>query len=798
MKKIKKTIIYLLVSGILYLALPQTALSEAISHIGTNQKVLVICVKYSDRAATRFATCNDWVNTLQTEVNTFYDRATFGRTTFVFEAPAGGPANGWYSLATASTGYSFWGVGQEAISLADPNVDFSKYNRVAVITNWDGFGGQGGGPWWWKTSEGIEATFSESGVSVGKRLMTLSIVNEWLAHSFGNPFDEAGSVVAHELGHHLGVPTHYADVRWFPGIVRDVISPWDIMGYSPTLNHFGGWAKYERRWMTSPAVRTVGPPAATAIDTTITLKPQETASGVRLIEIPIATAPFFGYYIENRRLINGDERLPSAGPLLTMVDTSPNTILKTIVLDDPGSFGDLNQAPLEVGDTFTDPAIGLTVTYLSATGNDANIRVRYEPPPAGSVNPRITPWGSPPWETPDIWVDSERNGWDTYRYTDGSGNPVGNGDDAWVNHVNRVKVRVGNSGTRVATNVRAEVYVNSPPGMGDAGAGWDYLGTLVFPSIGAGANATDFVPWTPTVGAHTCIKVVIVHSAGEASATDNLAQENISAFDTTAGSPYRPVGLRIRVNNPSKTDKTPVHFHVRDIPPGWAVTVEPQDMTLAPGGSDYVFFAVAPSGFSEQDKYLQKQWSDKYRPGFIGKPKIEAQVPYADTYIPIGGVDVWTRLTRATRLTCGNERNEAYADPTGLNEIGLLNPLGLLDPKKPVTQIGKKEDYTDLYRRLFTFGSLVRQELFPQAVAIGHSLVVNGRIDPVIPGAVIAVEFTSEKDRALFLVKANDKGNFRAEFKKAGPGRWQARAYFDGDNVNGKSESDFCRYQIGQ
>ena len=75
----------------------------------------------------------------------------------------------------------------------------------------------------------------------------------------------------------------------------------------------------------------------------------------------------------------------------------------------------------------------------------------------------ITPWGAPPYSTPDIWLDSERNGWDVYRYTDGAGNPTGQGDDAWVNHDNRVYVRVHNLGPGLATDVRVQVYINSPP-----------------------------------------------------------------------------------------------------------------------------------------------------------------------------------------------------------------------------------------------------------------------------------------------------------------------------------------------
>src|SRR5262249_40307615 len=160
---------------------------------------------------------------------------------------------------------------------------------------------------------------------------------------------------------------------------------------------------------------------------------------------------------------------------------------------------------------------------------------------------------------------------------------------------------------------------------------WAYLGTIIFPSIaGSGGTAQDFVLWTPTVGAHTCIKAVIENIAGELTTANNLAQENVSSFDTSSHSPYRTVSLRATVNNPFSNDKTPVYFHVRDVPPGWAVSVDPPELVLAPGGRDSVLVEVYPSGMPPYGQSQNKIKScclpknvpynpDKYRPGFIGK-----------------------------------------------------------------------------------------------------------------------------------------------------------------------------------
>lgn len=768
--------------GVASLMLRFVGHGASVSHLGTNQRVLVICVKWSDVATTRLTNCSDWATLLQNEVNTFFDQATFGQTTFVFETPSGGPADGWYSLGYASSGYGFFKTGQDAITLADPNANFGSYNRVLVVTNFTGFGGQGGGPWWWTTADGIETTFLEGGVAVGKRLMTMAIVNEWQAHSFGNPFDEGASVAAHELGHQLGVPTHYADFRWHPGLGRDVITPWDVMGLSPTLNHFLGWPKNERGWIPSgPKVETVGPPGGSSIDTTIVLRPLESSGpGVQLIRIPFTSAaPFSGYLVENRRRINGDQHLPSEGVLISMLDQNPNIILPIFVLEDPGAPGNLGQAPLEVGDAFTDAARGITVSVERETGNSYHVRVQYLLPSGASPDPMITPWGAPPWETTDIWLDSEMNGWGTYKYTDASGNPTGNGDDAWVNHANRVYVRVRNTGPGVATNVRVQVYANDPPGMGDAGANWAYLGTIVFPTVAASTGtAQDFVYWTPTVGAHTCIKAVIVNTPGELSTTNNLAQENVTAFDTSTASPYRPVGLRIRVNNPLPNEKTPVRFHVRDIPPGWSVMVEPPEMVLPPAGFDWVHFMVFPSGSpkAELPSYLREQQKE-YRPGFIGRPKIEALAPYADTFIPIGGVEVWTHLVHRTRLTC-----EAQG---GGREPAERAPRQLEAPEKKSYPIAE----------IFERGALVRRlPPFPE-VAVGQPVWVTGTLAPAGSG-VVAVEFTLGKKKVLRLVKLTESGSYRVRFVPDAPGVWRAQAFFSGDATHEGAESDLCHVRV--
>jgi len=200
---------------------------------------------------------------------------------------------------------------------------------------------------------------------------------------------------------------------------------------------------------------------------------------------------------------------------------------------------------------------------------------------------RITPWGAPPYESPDIWIE----------HADGtlSATPLaGNGEPArWSpdydpaanggNPLNWIRVQVTNSGTVNATMVQVQVKVNTPGGMGDDGT-WVTLPLSAGQDIPAGGTAIFNLPWTPRVNRHTCIKAEVYRwtsTLGDLNPWNNGAQENVTDFYPTASSPWETTAIEFEVASrlPYPVD---VEIEPQFLPPGLIVRLDRPFLTVPP------------------------------------------------------------------------------------------------------------------------------------------------------------------------------------------------------------------------
>lgn len=234
-----------------------------------------------------------------------------------------------------------------------------------------------------------------------------------------------------------------------------------------------------------------------------------------------------------------------------------------------------------------------------------------------------------------------------FRYRDPSNPHIGNGDDPWLNHVNRIYVRVRNSGPGDATNVRVRVYVSQPPSIGDARQNWTPIGTIVYPLIIGRSSAEDCILWTPTTSVHTCVKAEIQPLPEYIDMRDKIAQENISVIETSQSSPWKPVNIKTQIHNPFSKVLN-VHIIVTNVPDGWAIELDSSHYELPANGSSEIDVGIYPSGSPTENN---QQITDKYKVGFLAKPRVEAWIQYQDYFKLLGGVEAWVHLVDKTKIT---------------------------------------------------------------------------------------------------------------------------------------------------
>jgi hypothetical protein len=200
-------------------------------------------------------------------------------------------------------------------------------------------------------------------------------------------------VAGHELGHNFGLlHAHSYACGAFSiapsGCTRSEYGDrFDNMGNSRP-GHFNAYSKNYLGWMTGVVTH----PGGTATYTIGALE----AAGQPLYAVKIPTTMSARtYWIEWRNRTGFDAVEPTTVVNGGLIRLAPSAVGGTDLLDmKPATAGNFDDAELDVGATFTDPELLLTIKTLSKTTTSLTVQVDYTkalPPPPATLFHTLTP-----------------------------------------------------------------------------------------------------------------------------------------------------------------------------------------------------------------------------------------------------------------------------------------------------------------------------------------------------------------------------------------------------------------------
>lgn len=545
--------------------------------------------------------------------------------------------------------------GLAALQTAEASLDLTAFERVIVITNDDGSGGETRGLTDWATTG--PWSYDLPG-GAGTKLLSASV----------HRFDHSEARFTHALGHHFRLVDLYAhEGVAFP---RPYADGWDNMARSAagelTNVHYLGWSKARPRWLDDADVELIPHPGTGAIhDGTYPLTGQEAdGSGRELLQIATTldadrNTERVSYYVEARKQDGPyDGGLPGEGVVVYFVNEDIGQGFGPVRLVDatPGD-SDLTNAAFQIGQSVTNiDGTGLDLQVLAPTGaEDYRVRVRYDPP-----DDQVDAWihsRDVNWRSEDIWVDSQACTGETCGFDQDSGRTeTDRGDKPRPGEVNRLYARVYNHGPDTAHDVRIDFWLSDPyhgidggavdPDTGGNTAFNKHLFTVLDTLPPAADGVPVYVEWIPEpVPAgqpypHACVKVKIQRVVHDVNDYNQVSQENIAEYDTTGDSPYDPVVDPFRVVNPYDHPIL-VYLRPEGVPVGWSAVVAPEKVYLPVGGS--------------ADAQVTIQAPEDYPVCATEMITVTGWYPSGDTLVELGGTTAQVNLKKSAELTVETE-----------------------------------------------------------------------------------------------------------------------------------------------
>jgi hypothetical protein len=641
----------------------------------------------------------------------------------------------------------------------DAEVDFASYDQVICLVNGPSFRG-------WAYSPSFGNDFPLTTTTDGNIQIAATVVSE----RDNNNIPVFWGRIAHEFGHLLGKRHISPDYNHSHALMA-ALYPGHMTAYKKYDGSPGG---VQLDWLPESNIETAVP--GTVEEYIIRPLELDVPGDIQAVKIDVSPSIF--YMVEVRKYIGADNYSKPSGSnimrdegvvIYRVDDLSGEGV--TQMDSDTSTSGNRQHDSWDVGDTFsvTEGGKDIQVEVLNTVGNGYNVRVSYDIAGLMPAEISITPWDAPPastnskYYTPDIWVDSEINGWDRYRNEENPDVPGdGSGDDPWVDNVNRLWFRVENIGELAAKNVEVKAYYSTPPIAGMNTVNFEFIDSIIIDEIAPQSTHKDYIEWIPTVAGlastdeihslHSCVKIVVTElSDGELSTVDNQAQENIHRFETSSSSPFKPVESLFKVGNPFDYH-TIVYASLVDSPDGWDFELEWEKKLIAPNSINLVNLTVTPPaslspfstlGVGSEYTFAIRYWIDVAHEG--GDITVE----------PHGGSTLQVLLVE-----------ESYID----FDVQFVNQEILVDGD--VTSQGytpQGEDFS---------GAVVALQYFtPDGVSIVHPVAVNSGSESCTahfsPGSSIEIVYASPSGQTSTSSRTTDaNGEYMDSFTMRDAGNW--------------------------
>jgi len=374
------------------------------------------------------------------------------------------------------------------------------------------------------------------------------------------------------------------------------------------------------------------------------------------------------------------------------------------------------------------------------------------------------------YESPDVWVDSVKNGWDAYppyQSLDTDGYPMGPGDALWLNESNRIWFRVRNLGSIGATDVTVKVHVDEANVFAtkcgrSVSTESALVGEQTIAYLGPLEEYASYLPWTPTTSRPVRIRVAITPVANEVTLANNTASETrhvTTVVIAKANAGKEPtVSFETALSNPCG-----VAIPVIAVPVAVPLVVPP---------------GPEPDPPLPWDVTSNLRRRVVLRPESVKRAKIKLTLPATAQPGDVGEVMLALfQLTPPALATAAIalQAGRAPADePPGTLE--LIDTLGVLSH--------------------VALRAHVDCAVASRSVEAGTPIVVSGAVAPAHADTPVALRYTGPSGESTVRLATTDRASgYTDSFVPLDPGRWSVRAFWEGDIDHAPAESRRCRFR---